>query len=562
MKAVKGFKLANIVLVSAIALALTGCDGDDLLSHNPPSAESPITPPTGTTPPPGTDILPAEKAGVIFGDVLGADWSTFDCCGGLTPTSLLDTTAGRGMVMEFVSDIEENALGFQTSKALDLSEMATTGTLEFGLKVVAFPENAGTDWVVKVESNGGDGPDASGEGAEIIITGMPAAGVWKDFSFPLADFESLDLDLEAIDKVMVFPAWGNAAGAVYRLDDVFFAENAEEPDDPDTDTGIKLDLSAAMADFGGAVTVLATNPASLTRSVSPQVVKTTKPVDAMNWAGTTMGDTTILPITADRSIVTVWVYSPESGIPVLLKVETSTNPDGGPDYVEVETHTSVAEGWEKLTFDFNLGTVINPELEFTKKSIFFDFLGDTSAEQVFYWDDVTFVDAEEPVDPVDPDVHSVIDFEGDTQLTWETFENVDNPTLEFVANPDNTGINSSASVAEFTARVDGAPWAGTQTFNYTPFTLDANSTIKIMVYKETISDVGIKLATATGWAKPELKVANTKINEWEELTFDVSVFGNHPDGEAYSTVVVFPDFAARTGETVTYFDNITFNSPD
>ncbi|MGK4568912.1 hypothetical protein [Flavobacterium sp. 3HN19-14] len=41
-----------------------------------------------------------------------------------------------------------------------------------------------------------------------------------------------------------------------------------------------------------------------------------------------------------------------------------------------------------------------------------------------------------------------------------------------------------------------------------------------MVYKNVISDVGIKFATASGDSSGEIKVVNTLINQWEELTFD------------------------------------------
>ncbi|MBT3481420.1 MAG: hypothetical protein HN457_08335, partial [Opitutales bacterium] len=59
-----------------------------------------------------------------------------------------------------------------------------------------------------------------------------------------------------------------------------------------------------------------------------------------------------------------------------------------------------------------------------------------------------------------------IDFEdgglGDA-WTWAVFENVDNPALEMVDNPDKSGANPSATVAKFTARQAGAPYAGTNT---------------------------------------------------------------------------------------------------
>lgn len=152
--------------------------------------------------------------------------------------------------------------------------------------------------------------------------------------------------------------------------------------------------------------------------------------------------------------------------------------------------------------------------------------------------------------------------------TWTVFENDANPPLEIIANPDPTGGNTSATVAKFTALQTGNPWAGCESLHGSddlgPFVLDAsNSLIKIMVWKSVISDVGIKLVAASGWALPEKKVPNTVVNQWEEITFDFSSYQNPPGAEGqYDQVVVFPDFdlAGRTQDNVIYFDNITFNS--
>lgn len=151
--------------------------------------------------------------------------------------------------------------------------------------------------------------------------------------------------------------------------------------------------------------------------------------------------------------------------------------------------------------------------------------------------------------------------------TWAVFENATNPPLDIIANPDATGANTSATVAKFTALQAGNPWAGCESAHGTTdlgsFVLDAtNSLIKIMVWKPVISDVGIKLVAPTGWALPEIKVANTLINQWEEITFDFSGHTNPPSSEGpYDQIVIFPDFdlAGRTQDNVVYFDNITFN---
>ena len=149
--------------------------------------------------------------------------------------------------------------------------------------------------------------------------------------------------------------------------------------------------------------------------------------------------------------------------------------------------------------------------------------------------------------------------------TWTVFENNTNPPLEIIPNPDISGINTSATVAKFTALQAGNPWAGCESLHGSDigtFTLDAtNSTVKIMVWKSVISDVGLKFVLPNGDALPEIKVANTLINQWEELTFDFSSRIGHPATIGQDQIVIFPDFnlAGRTQDNVVYFDNITFS---
>ena len=165
---------------------------------------------------------------------------------------------------------------------------------------------------------------------------------------------------------------------------------------------------------------------------------------------------------------------------------------------------------------------------------------------------------------------TAIDFEQDgfgASLSWNVFENSDNPPIELVANPDSSGINGSSTVAKITARVAGAPWVGAeiQHGQLTPFTLDAsNSLVKIMVYKSVISDVGLKFAIASGGAQGELKVANQKINEWEELTFDFSDYIGLVEAIDIDQIIVFPDFdfSTRAQDNTVYFDNIRFFGSD
>lgn len=134
---------------------------------------------------------------------------------------------------------------------------------------------------------------------------------------------------------------------------------------------------------------------------------------------------------------------------------------------------------------------------------------------------------------------------------WSVGENADNPPLEFVANPDDGGLNASATAAKFTARAAGNPWALCITDDNLEFTFDAtNQMVKIMVYKSRISNIGVKFEGISG-AK-EIQLPNTLIGQWEEITFDFSeVIGN-----TYNRLVIIPDFEGRSEDQIVYFDNI------
>ena len=157
-----------------------------------------------------------------------------------------------------------------------------------------------------------------------------------------------------------------------------------------------------------------------------------------------------------------------------------------------------------------------------------------------------------------------IDFEENgfgADWTWTVFENGENPSVQIVNNPVKSGLNTSEKVAEFTALTNGAQWAGFESkhgADIGSFTFDeTNKIVKMLVFKSIISDVGLKFAESNGEAQPEVKVANTKINEWEELVFDMS---NSIGKEVtkIDQIIIFPDFGDRSNNNVIYIDKITF----
>ncbi len=136
---------------------------------------------------------------------------------------------------------------------------------------------------------------------------------------------------------------------------------------------------------------------------------------------------------------------------------------------------------------------------------------------------------------------------------WTVGENLDNPPLEFIANPVGGGINTSPTVVKFTARATGNPWALCYTSGDGEFTFDAtNAMISIMVYKTGISNVALKFEGFS--AAKEIQIPNTLTNQWEELFFDFS----EVIGSTYNKIVIIPDFTfdPRPGDVIVYFDNV------
>ena len=133
-----------------------------------------------------------------------------------------------------------------------------------------------------------------------------------------------------------------------------------------------------------------------------------------------------------------------------------------------------------------------------------------------------------------------------------------NPTFTVKDNPHKTGINTSDKVVEFIAKTTDYNWALAHSEGIGEFTFDAtNNSVKIKVYKPTISDVAIKFEGTS--AAKEIKVPNTVTNQWEELTFDFSSV----NGNTYNKIVIIPDFVAphvtgkdRATDNTLYFDDI------
>ena len=142
--------------------------------------------------------------------------------------------------------------------------------------------------------------------------------------------------------------------------------------------------------------------------------------------------------------------------------------------------------------------------------------------------------------------------------TWYSFSNGSNSTdlYAVAANPSSTGINKSTHCAKYKINIGAQAWAGVYSDNIGSITFTPdNCIVKIQVYKPFISNYMLKLEN--GGTNFEKVVPNTKMNEWEEITFNLT----DKIGQTFTRMTIIPDNnATRSAERICYWDNISFNS--
>lgn len=130
-----------------------------------------------------------------------------------------------------------------------------------------------------------------------------------------------------------------------------------------------------------------------------------------------------------------------------------------------------------------------------------------------------------------------------------------------VANPNPSGINTSAKVGKFTRGYEG--WSGTYSPLNTPIDFAQGKKIKVLVYNPDAALVGKKLNIELEWAvggTPSngvavLKMPVTTSNAWEELVFDFSPIAGIPAGSKFTQLVLrFNDSSDGAGAVI-YVDN-------
>lgn len=227
---------------------------------------------------------------------------------------------------------------------------------------------------------------------------LEVAEEWVTLTF---DFRGIVDPSIPYDKFVIFPDFDPVNtpagdGSIYYLDDIILdlPGEMELPQLPIDFEGTNVDYTwngFGAVDFGPIPAGVIPNPDASGINTSGNVTFITKAGGAQVWAGASLNLAGPIDFSAGTTI-SVKVWSPRAGTPVLLKIEDSTSPpdgNGNPTvFAEVQASTTVANTWEELSFDLTAFGGFNPANSYDRVILFPDF-GNGGQGEDFYFDDIT-----------------------------------------------------------------------------------------------------------------------------------------------------------------------------
>jgi hypothetical protein len=295
-------------------------------------------------------------------------------------------------------------------------------------------------------------------------------------------------------------------------------------------------LNYSLTDFGNASSSVIDNPQVSGINTSTRVGKAVKNPGAETWAGSTITLDEVIDFTTFKSI-RVKVWSPAAGVKVKLKIENLT--DGTINH-EVDQFTTVANQWEVLSYNLSAADFSK---QYSKVILFFNF-DVVGAGDTYYFDDIEQFSSVNPLP---------VTFEDDVDYNLVGFGSA---VGSKVANPDATGINTSANVAKMLKPNGSETWAGVSLPLVAPIDFSSQKKLKVKVWSPAANiPVLLKLEKHNDNTVSMEKSVNTTVaNGWEELTFDYTDVVNTT--VPYQMVVIFFDFGTSGTGASYYYDDI------
>jgi hypothetical protein len=487
------------------------------------------------------DIRRSEKATAViedFEDGLSLGWQPLDqneVLNGIFNGPVANPNPGGSNTSDNVGCYTKGSSPFSTLQAFSLDPFDLSVNAQFNIDVLAPEGSTGT--IVRMFLSS---PLSGNREAEATIS---TPGEWETLSFDFSAFSSIT---DFAEVRLIFDPGTASPGQTWCFDNITQGAVTIDPCEGVVAIPNIIDDFECQRNYeygAGAERIRAINNPHLTaQNGSLRVGEYRDPANDP-WAALTIE----FPDGIDLSVYNQFqfqVYSPVTA-PILVKLEGGSSPA-----VEIFTEVSMTDFWERIQVDFSehIGS------DFRRVAFFFNAGVDAPETTIFIdnirWGRESFFGCISDYETQASSISNFIYFaNGSLEAQGYQFEVVDNP------NP--TGINESNRVGKFIKAGDGAPFAGM--YADLDAAIDFKDGPKIMkahVHMDHIGNFAVKLeGSATGQPPVELPVANTVVDEWQELEYDFSAVA---DNAEYRRITLFFDLGIdATGEDVTsYFDNL------
>jgi hypothetical protein len=379
---------------------------------------------------------------------------------------------------------------------------------------------------------------------------IDSAGTWTNLGF---DFTSAVGIADISNINILFNSGTAASGAIYHYDNLRLGKLTLNPCVGIAPVLTTLDDYECQRNgvYGGGLDRLTVVNNSQIGPLNPssRIGRYADPAD--EWSALSIVSTTALNLSKFNQL-SMKVYAPRANTPVLFKLEGGTSPAK-----EVFDTIRTANTWQTFNIDFSTVKANN----YKNIALFFNPGVANSGNDIYLIDDLKW--KSEPI------TGCALDFEtAATTLPFQYFANdsLDGKLSRVVTNTKKAGINQSNNVLEFKRLPGGAVFAGGFFDFPAPLAWTTSAiTVKAKVLMDHIGNFAFKLeGSPNGPNNIEVMVANTKVNEWEEITCVFTGKGTPviTGKEGYTRLTMFFDLTLPVATTIqtSYVDDIVIGT--
>lgn len=456
-------------------------------------------------------------------------YETFDNPGDLTWTAF-DGVLNTPVANPAPNSVNSSAMCAEYTKSamhaysLLLAESSTAFDLsvfnQFKLQVYA---TAPTQVLLKLEGPGG---------AIEKTKNIGLVNAWQEYTFDFSDAAAMT----DLNKVIVFfdPGVENS-GDTYYFDNLCAVPQgacAGVTPDPDIIDDFECNRNATYVNGWDSLSVV-DNPAPSAVNNSAKVGRYVDPIGEP-WAALLIDYQNALDLSVKNQIQAK-IWSPKA-TQILFKLEGGLSAPK-----EVWVDVTEANQWVEYNVDFSSEAAADHK----KIVIFFNAGQEPEPGDVYYIDDLRFAEASETV---------LEDFESGAFLPWEPLDQqtVLHGTFEVVANPDPSGVNTSAMVGKYTKGSSAFSTVAAVAPGVIDISQKPQFNVDIWAPAGATSVIMQLESVSQGNKEVERNINTTEA--WETISFDFSDYQSITDWVAMK--LIFNPGVAEEG-AMFFFDNVT-----